>query len=60
MIMKKNFWKSAVALLAGLAAVISCQEPIQTPEPVLPEFPAQVVKKNVEAGESSHSSLQPL
>ena len=52
MIMKKNFWKSAVALLAGLAAVISCQEPIQTPEPVLPEFPAQVVKKNVEAGET--------
>ena len=53
MIMKKNFWKSAVALLAGIAAVASCGDPVDdTPEQVLPIFPTEVVKKNVEAGES--------
>ena len=53
MIMKKNFWKSAVALFAGLAAVVSCGDPVDdTPEQVLPIFPSEVVKKNVEAGES--------
>lgn len=51
MIMKTNFWKSAVALFMGLAAVVACQKP-ENEAPVLPVFPDEVIEENVEAGET--------
>lgn len=59
MIMKTNFWKSAVALFMGLAAVVACQPEDNTPK-VEPVFPTEIYENlAVEAGATESFTITP-
>lgn len=54
--MKTFYWKSVLALLGVAALASSCDDKEETVQPV---FPAEMVKKTVQAGESVEIPLSP-